>query len=408
MLTINPCSVVKIALTITLLALSCVLAQPSEILIGTEMSPLSYYGPNRRSDSLFTRFLHWGQSAFPANNYFLPDLTEGGFTYDCSNVIPELFDSAGCSLQDALTAADDLKLYLGVMQARVANPEIPSDSLFNSYLAWVSEKTDTIPVWHEDFFLNGLGNAGIDTTYGEDGQRYRSDPTNPGGFIIGNPSDTTNELDNNWCCVPGHFMFYPHGWIKDNYRIWFLMKLADNNVAADAPIMVFHMRYTYGEDSTYVYHDTLRKGNQDSLIFNQWHWVQIQPPRPFNSNYKEYRFALQWLGKPDSGEVKFARIAYQSERNWDLYGGDNEELSINGMEDMVDDLNAPAQASPEQPLNLIGRILLNTEKHRLYRDSESDLLISPVSSQSGSRWIVGLTGQSIPWSIARSIRLTTA
>ena len=112
------------------------------------------------------------------------------------------------------------------------------------------------------------------------------------------------------------------------------MKLSDT-LFVDEPLLRFFVKNDTGLiDTTDIF------GKNDSLIWYpegdppvptpHWRYVEIEPGFKFNGKHKQFSFALQWLGYPDSGEVKFARIAYQSKRNEDLYNGDNDDLYTTG------------------------------------------------------------------------------
>lgn len=317
------------------------LSAQDEIMIGDELGP-----EHMIIDQWFID--PENHQPFRDNHYFYSTYQDGGFNYHRGEMRSDLWDTLGTGINAfaRIMGAENLKFlaYAGTYADVNAYATWKSDRIqkratagINSYdqyelpAPWddVSFKYSSNPGPNE--WLIAKGNAvkdstgdPIDTLFA----RYWIANLQENGFIIGDPNTQSTDYDDNWCVVPDYYMFNTHGWITDRYYIWFLVRMADDNAADDAPILAFHVNYL---DSNAVWSDTIRYNpgdpeEGDTLSVDGWHWVQFEPEWPFNYSWQHFRFALQWLGSPGAGEVKIARIAYQSDRNYQLYGGDNETI----------------------------------------------------------------------------------
>jgi len=321
-----------------------------EIMIGTEHGPELILQDQTFITTLNCPDFWWNTDSL----YFFPTLKRGGWTYTRSNFPMNFYDDRkyfrnpgdGYSMESFPQILNDPSVQIDLFAPphhfsdgskawrsdRIQKQSVASVQQFTGENAWRLP-----PLWHDHTRFVSVNNwhtseGGAVTDVPDD---EFEDPglthywiTNQisGSFVIGNP-DADNDflLSDNWCRPWDHTFFHMNG-KSDRYRLWFLVKMADNAADEDDLLLTLYINTDDSSDAEETFEKHLTAA--DSLIEDDnWHWIEFHPATALKPTTQ---IALRWHGTANAGKIKFARFAYQSDVNFNIYGGDNEALSNNG------------------------------------------------------------------------------
>jgi hypothetical protein len=246
-------------------------------------------------------------------------MTACGIDYNMASFTP---NNGGWNMRDFYDAAD-LRIMLNPASAwHWKSEHLPKTGL----------QDVPMPIWEEDFFpgLAKRGSAAFDRVNGDSVDAFRFwdtiiNPRNTGGYIIGNHWAGNNDIDNNWVSIKKYRAFNVGNGQGDSYYVRFLMKRLNSLPDQDDTLLTLHTgnwRDGAPPENKGTYY---KRCNE---IPTDWGWVEFDCDSIIIGN--RARFALQWHGKQDSGDVKIRAISFQSNTNRLLFPNPDNPDSAGG------------------------------------------------------------------------------